>query len=182
MTTTSNSMTFEKVYVNFHSVVLNHITLRGVNRVLAEELANDTFIKAQKYYHTFDSERATIPTWLKSIANSLISDHFRTDHSNKFQPMANFSDAETGREFFTAVDNIQADTQVDRKETYKAIMNAFDNLNAKSKRIAELYFLKDMAYKEIADICELPLNNVCVTINRIRTTLQGQLKQVYAQA
>ena len=58
------------------------------------------------------------------------------------------------------------------------INNAFANLKPKYKRIAELYFLEDKQYNEIAEICNVPMGTVKGMISRCREMLQSELNNV----
>jgi len=52
-------------------------------------------------------------------------------------------------------------------------------LKPKYQRIAELYFLQDKPYNEVAELLEIPLGTVKGMINRVRTMLQAELKPAY---
>ena len=60
-----------------------------------------------------------------------------------------------------------------------AIKTAMSDLKPKHKEIAVMYFKQNLKYTEIANILEIPLNNVKITIFRIREALQSSLKKEY---
>ena len=62
-----------------------------------------------------------------------------------------------------------------------SIERAMAQLKPKYQKIAEMYFILDKPYSEIADLLELPLGSVKGAINRIRAMLtsQSELKYQY---
>lgn len=84
-----------------------------------------------------------------------------------------------GEPSFEFKDTQKADELVNSDETMSAIDRAMGILNKKEMKIAELYFIDQMKYKEIAAQMELNLGTVKANINRIRVKLQNKLSKVY---
>lgn len=166
------SINLSDIYTKYHKVVLTHILVRRVNQVVAEEISNDVFIKAAKYLHTFDVNKASMPTWLKTIANSCISDYYRSSKDNYFVPVDDFISKD-----YTCISDNQADTYTERKELQVELERAFNGLRPEYKKVAELYFISDKSYKDIANICNLSIGNVCSTISRAKAILQKELQK-----
>ena len=68
---------------------------------------------------------------------------------------------------------------MDNVDKSEKIVKAFENLKPNYRKIAELYFIEDKQYNEIADICNIPLGTVKGMISRCREMLQSELKDVY---
>jgi len=49
------------------------------DRLLAEDLANETFERALRLWHRFDPKRGSARTWLCQVARTAALDHFRTE-------------------------------------------------------------------------------------------------------
>jgi len=49
------------------------------DRVVAEDLAGETFERALKLWHRFDEERGSPRTWLCQVARTVALDHFRSE-------------------------------------------------------------------------------------------------------
>ena len=166
-------MTFTAMYNKYHNDILNFISFRINNLHVAEEITNDVFIKANKYTH--DAAKSNIRTWLRTIAITCISDHFRVDHSELFTNIENFQD-DKGNETFTVSDTCKTESMVESMEFKAMIERAFETLKPNYKRIATLFFLSELSHAEIVEVTELPLNTVKVMIGRCREMLQKELQ------
>src|SRR5580765_631763 len=49
------------------------------DRLLAEDLANETFERALRLWHRFDPKRGSARTWLCQVARTIALDHFRSE-------------------------------------------------------------------------------------------------------
>lgn len=154
-----------------------HFVLGRVNHVEdAEEIANDVFIKANKHLDNYDVHTAKINTWLFTIAKNAVIDFYRRNHSDQYTNVSDFADADTGKEIYQFVDDT-ADV-VENLELGEQIKVAFASLKPKYRRVAELFFLSQKQYKEIAEIMDIPMGTVFGMISRCRTMLQGNLVAV----
>lgn len=173
--TTENQavMTFEQMYNKYHNEILNFINFKINNLHVSEEITNDVFLKANKY--TFDSGKSNMRTWLRTIAITCISDHFRVDHSDIFTNIENFQD-DKGNETFTVSDSCKTESMVESMEFKAMVERAFETLKPNYKRIATLFFLSELSHAEIVEVTELPLNTVKVMIGRCREMLQAELQ------
>src|SRR5918999_5195643 len=63
--------------------VLAYLTYMTRDRVLAEELAADTFERALRSWRRFDPRRASARTWLCQVARSVALDHFRSEQRRR---------------------------------------------------------------------------------------------------
>jgi len=170
--------TFEQVYTENYTLILNYVSFKVQNNAVAEDITSDTFIKAMQYYKTFDESKSKVATWLHNIANTCIVDFFRGKNGN-FQKVGKVSDFvnEEGIETFGFVTDVDTNDLAERNELMSKVAKAFRSLKPKYRKIATLYFLREMQYAEIAEICELPLNTVKVMIMRSREMLQSELQR-----
>ena len=173
---TNVNTTFSDLYKKFYNSELNYVRYRFTNLESGciEEVINDSFLKIHKHLNEFDSEKSSISTWIRNITIRTAIDYYRKNKVVKFATLSGFEDEEnTEIQYFVSEDS--ADKGINGKELKKAILRAFNTLNPKYKRIAELFFLEQKEYKEIAEICEVPLNSVKVQILRTREKLQEVL-------
>jgi len=179
----TNNNTFNQIYDNFNKKMYRYI-LNKVKRVeIAEELTQELFIRLHKHFDKYDVYKAKISTWLYVIANNLIIDYYRTDNSDRYKNVSDFVDSETGKEIyqFTAPKSYETENVMETNELRSKIEYAFSSLKPKYKRIAELYFLEDKQYNEIAEICNVPIGTVKGMVNRCREMLQNELKNAYVK-
>jgi RNA polymerase sigma-70 factor (ECF subfamily) len=149
----------------------------------AEDITTMVFVKLHKHFESYDVHRAKIYTWLRTIAQNSIIDFYRTDKSSNYVNVDGFVDDEGNEYFqFVAGETYETESIMDNNELKIAIGKAFNNLKPKYKRIAELFFLEDRQYNEIAEICNVPMGTVKGMISRCREMLQTQLQGVMTKA
>ena len=74
---------FNSIYAKHFNEILNYIKFK-VNCVEdAEEICIDTFEKVCRYMNSFDESKSKLTTWLRNVANTCISDHYRVDHTDR---------------------------------------------------------------------------------------------------
>lgn len=180
--TAKNQPTIESLYKVHYQGILNFINNKLHNIEVAEELTNDTFIKAMQNMHLYNSDKSTISTWLYNIAKNNVIDYYRKDKSDKYINVSNITD-ESGKEMYQFTDDEnRTDTILENKELSESIKKAMSSLKPKYQKIAEMYFIADKPYPEIAEALEMPIGSVKGTIFRIKEMLQGRLQFVYEQS
>lgn len=76
---------FEQVYREHSEVIFQYIYFLVGQKELAEDLTQETFLKAMQAQHSF-REDAGRKTWLTKIARNTVYDHFRRGKIIKFIP------------------------------------------------------------------------------------------------
>jgi len=168
---------FNEIYNKHFNEILNYIKFKIKSVEDAEEIAIDTFEKVCRYMNTFDESKSKFSTWLRNVANTCISDHFRVDHTDNEISVSDFADAESGRELFSFVADEDSDKLVESHDFQKKIAKVFGKLKPKYRRVATLYFLREKEYNEIAEICEIPMGSVKGMISRCREMLKAELQR-----
>jgi len=172
--------TFEVIYKENYNNVLNYINSKIKDRLMSEDLTAEVFEKVYKHFNTFNPEKAKFTTWLTKIIDNHVIDYLRKSaNESKVNYVSDFVNNE-GEEIFQFVGSRDNETNFNIEETElkNKIDKAFNSLNPKYKRIAELYFRKEMKYTEIAEMCQIPMGTVKATIMRCRELLQDELNNV----
>jgi RNA polymerase sigma factor (sigma-70 family) len=176
------SLSIEELYKKYYSPILNFIMQMIHNSNNAEELTNDTFMKAMQNMEKFNPEKSNISTWLHNIAKNLVIDFVRKDDSDKYINVSSFVD-ESGNEKIQFKDNCNnSDENLENKELLEAVHKAMAQLKPKYQKIATMFFIEDKPYPEIAEALEIPLNTVKGMVFRIRAMLQEELQFVYKKS
>jgi RNA polymerase sigma-70 factor (ECF subfamily) len=170
---------FEELYKQYKSAIYNFIFLKLHNTEVCEELTNDVFIKANSNMHLYNSDKSGISTWLHNIAKNLVIGYYRADNSDKYINVSQFNDAETGKEVYQFTDSQTTDSIMDNNEILMTVEKAMSKLKPKYQKVAELYFIADKPYQEIAELLELPLGSVKGMVNRIKSMLTSQSELKY---
>ncbi len=82
----SQPMSLEQIYTAYSGKILAYIRKRINNLAEAEDICQDVFEKIARMLPTFDSSRASMSTWIYTIARNRIIDHYRTAHPSAELP------------------------------------------------------------------------------------------------
>jgi RNA polymerase sigma-70 factor (ECF subfamily) len=166
------------VYNEFYNQVKFFINGKVKDEMTAEDLTADTFMKVQRFISQYDSKNA-FTTWLYSIANNRVIDYWRTKNA-KFGKNINVDGYvdEDGNELFQFEASNDVQETIESNESMNTINSAISRLKPKYQRIAELFFIKEMEYNEIAELCEVPLGTVKGMVFRCREMLQSELESL----
>jgi RNA polymerase sigma factor (sigma-70 family) len=153
-----------------------HFILRMVkDRAQAEDLTQETFIKAFRALASFNSNYA-FSTWLYKIAANNCIDFFRKKKlaTTSLDTPIKAKDGDLHRDF--ADHELGPESELISKEQTNQIQLAVDALPPKYKEAILLRHSQDKSYEEIADELGIPLGTVKVRIFRAREMLKSYLK------
>jgi RNA polymerase sigma-70 factor (ECF subfamily) len=175
-------ISIDVLYKKHYGEILNFIMQKLHNTEISEELTNDTFIRAMEKMYQFNPEKSKLLTWLYNIAKNLIIDYYRKDDSDKYINVSDFVD-ESGNEIIQFKDyNNNSDENLENKELLQAVHKAMSSLKPKYQKIAQMFFIEDRPYPEIAKALEMPVGSVKGMVFRIKSMLRGELQFVYQKS
>ena len=142
----------------------------------AEDLVQETYFKAYKYYDKFE-EGTNLKAWLfKILKNTFINNYRR----KKLEPRSvDFAEIEDSFERIVRRDN--NDQAVDpESEFFTGVLDddvrkALESLPYDYRMVVILADLEDFSYKEIADILDCPVGTVMSRLYRGRKLLEKAL-------
>ena len=146
---------FGKLVLKYQSDVRGLlIKLTNGNKALADDLAQDVFVRAYKYLRTFKAT-ASFSTWLYRIAYNVF-----IDYSNSIKFTEDIADYE-----YIADINGEPYSSID-------IENALKILKENEKICILLHYEKGFSHSEIAKIINIPLGSVKTNILRAKEKLK----------
>lgn len=131
---------------------------------LAEDAAQETFIKAVRYYDTFE-QKSSEKTWLIKIAINCCKNIMRTRWFR-----FNFVNIENHSEIADSNNKIE---ELILKDT---LSNAIMQLNVLDREVLLLYYYEELSIKEIGVVIGKPTNTANQRLNRARKKLKEILK------
>ena len=150
--------------VNRHQTSVFNVCYRILhNRNDAEDLAQETFIRAFDRLHTFDIEREFKP-WIHRIAANLCLNYLES-HKPAFS-----LDEERDQDKTPGPGE-----QVEDKERSRQIRSALASLPPHYRLVVELRHYQDLSYDEIASELDIPLSAVKSHLFRARKLLAEKL-------
>jgi RNA polymerase sigma-70 factor (ECF subfamily) len=140
------------------------------DRAWAEDLAQETFIKAFRALDTFQVERK-FSSWLFKIAHNTAIDALRrkqvdtvpleTDDPQRLDPLDRVA----------GPDVLAPETVLRGRDLGAALGAAIAGLRPEYRGVIELRFVQGLAYEEIAEVMDLPLGTVKTHLHRARKSL-----------
>jgi RNA polymerase sigma-70 factor (ECF subfamily) len=148
------------------------------DRELAEDLAQDTFIKVLNHIDRYRSE-FKLSSWLFKIANNVAIDYLRRRQletvSIDGSPHAQTADAIEATSFDVSVQQESALDELEARELGTAIEHAIASLRPEYRSCIMLRHVEGRSYEEIATTLDLPLGTVKTYIHRARQELRQYL-------
>ena len=142
----------------------------------AEDLVQETYFKAYKYYDKFE-EGTNLKAWLFKILKNTFINNYR---KKKLEPRSvDFAEIEDSFERIVRRDN--SEQPADPESEYFSgvldddVKNALDSLPYDYRMVVILADLEDFSYKEIAEILDCPVGTVMSRLYRGRKLLEKAL-------
>ena len=142
---------------------------------LAEDLAQETLIKAHRAIATFDRSRK-FSSWLFKIAHNTAIDHLRknrpqtvpleTTEGERMDPLA----------VLAAPENQSPEARARGRDLAEALQETLMALRPDYREAVLLRFQQGLSYEEIADILALPLGTVKTHLHRARKQMAAALR------
>ena len=136
----------------------------------AEDICQRSFEKAFMNIDRYNSQYA-FSTWLYNIAQNEAIDHLRRSRASiNSVPISEERDALDVMAATTPEEELIIDQAVSE------LISGIQSLPESYRQVAELRFIKDYAYEDIARELGLPLGTVKTRINRARKTLEKMVE------
>jgi len=165
-----NVNAYSKLVNRYQRIVYTIVYRMMKNKEQAEEVAQDSFIKAFKSLNTYRGD-AKFSTWLYTIAYRKSLDAIKANKRIiSSERMENIEESEIG-----LVDDALSYLQA--KEKKEVIYNSIMKLPEEEAAIVTLYYFEEKSVKEIVEIAGLTANNVKIKLYRSRKKLYSILKQ-----
>ena len=141
--------------------------VRQVSDVMdAEELAQDTFLKAFSHIDSYDPQKASLSTWLCRIAYRLTLDFLK-----RHRPVI------VAMEDNTEVSDEEVDLSTGREERIERLQELMDELPDDERMLLTLYYFEDRPLTEIAYITGIDAKALANRLYRTRKKLYKILQE-----
>ena len=161
---------FALLLEKYRASLMTHI-LKYVSVVEdAEDICQRSFEKAFMNIDRYNSQYA-FSTWLYNIAQNEAIDHLRRSRAS-----INSVPSSSEREALDVLSGTTPEEEFIIDQAVRDLMQGIHNLPENYRQVAELRFIKDYAYEDIARELGLPLGTVKTRINRARKTLEKMVE------
>ena len=142
------SIAYERIYREYSPIVFSYISARVPSREDAKDLCHNVFVKLLRALETFDESKASVSTFLYTLAHNTVVDYYRTAH-----PYSEISE-------YDAVLPSAEDVVMDRSRLLE-ISDAISRLPQQQRDILILRFYRGWTLVKIAQEMGLTYNTVC---------------------
>jgi RNA polymerase sigma-70 factor (ECF subfamily) len=165
---------FNEIVLRYKSKIYNYIRRMVQSASDAEDLTQETFVRAYLSIHSFQS-KASLNTWLFRIATNLCID-FRRKQKSHVSPLSLSTEDEEG-ECVREIPDMGFDPQrvLLNRELGKRLEEALSSLPDKLRTALLLYDIEGLPYDEIAQIIGIPLGTVKSRIYHARLQMREAL-------
>jgi len=167
---------FRQIVERYQRAVFCVIVRVVRDQARAEELAQDTFVKAFRALHTYDVKRK-FAAWLLTVAHHVAIDEIRKGALDTVSLEALRSEREDGTRAFEIPDR-QAPTPAalaERGELGDALRTAISRLRPEYRELVSLKYEQELEYEDIVEITGMPLGTIKSSLHRARKELEEEL-------
>ena len=156
---------FAQVYEQEYSYVYNYVYTQVLHRENAEDLVSDVFMKAMAHYSGFDPAKASVRTWLCTIARNQLIDFFRKNGRRKTE---NLDDAPEP----SAVDEYDILKNPINQEVYRLL----ENLSDDERELLSMIYVQELKNPQIGEILGINAKAVSERHRRLLAKLRAMEK------
>jgi len=159
-----DKLAFEALYRIYFPRLSRFIGRMARNAALIEEVVNDTMLVVWQKAATFDGT-CKVSTWVFAIAYRKTLKGLKASD----EPM------ESDASLYEDDSGNQPEQTMKRQQLQQTVAEALDQLPAAQRAVMVLTYYHDMAYSDIADVVECPLNTVKTRMFHARHRLKDLL-------
>jgi len=165
----SDANAFKSLFNHFAPRIKSFMLRSGLSESGAEEIAQETLMTVWRKAEQYNKDKATVSTWIFTIARNKKIDKFRKDS----RPLPDVNDPSFSMQSEECPEETTAHS-LNADKLYEALETLPDD----QKEVLVLSFIKDNPHREIADTLNIPLGTVKSRIRlgltRLKTTMGDQ--------
>ena len=152
-----------------HAPAIERFALRLLlQRQRAEEVLQETLLRAWREAARYDSDRARLSTWLHQIAHNLCIDILRRE--SREQPLTENADTTIGSED-------SPETTLQRQEAHQQLTKAFSALSQRHRTALALTYYQALPNRDAAQIMGISIRALESLLIRARRELKTILEE-----
>ena len=167
---------FHILYVEHRPMVVAYLASLVRDGVLAEDLAQETFLRARKLLDRYD-ESSPFAAWLRGIARNIARESYRQRHRSPIalsDGLAAILDAR-----YAELDRAPGD---DFRERLGALRRCLEKLSGALRRAVELHYAEGLSCEEVAKRLSSGAEAVKKRLQRARSALGRCIRQEMASS
>ncbi len=160
-----NKPDFAEVYEQEYSYVYNYIYMQVMHRENTEDLVSDIFIRAMSHYDSFDPSKASVRTWLCTIARNCLIDYYRKNGRRKTENLDDAPEPSASDEYDILKNPIN-------KEVYRLL----SLLSDEERELINMIYIQELKNPQIGEILGINAKAVSERHRRLLAKLRNMEK------
>lgn len=161
----ANAPDKEQIYLDYKDKVTRFVGAKVGDYSQVEDIVSNIFVKIYSHLDSFDDSKASLSTWIYTIANNTVLDYYR------------------GRRVFEEVpEEIADDSEIDadllQEESLRMLADALESLTERERDLIVLHYYKGMLLKDVAAKMGMSYANAKIihkkTLTALRTLLEDK--------
>lgn len=164
---TGNRQAFAKLVEHYQHSLFAYLGRMGLPQAIAEELAQETFIRVWQNLSRFDPQRAAFSTWLFTIARRLaLNELSRHSYQQEALPLDETQQIDEN-----------SDDELNNWQQRETLKRAMQRLPLDQRNLLALAYVQELNLQAIADIEDCPVGTIKSRLHRARQQLQHYWEQ-----
>ena len=160
----------------YQKPIFNFIYRFYGNHDLAQELTQETFLRAYQFLKSYDTNRK-FSTWLYTVAKNLCIDELKKRKAAREIPLDD-AIAFVERKGADGAPVADQRTQAIRREEDTRLLAALRELPVPARTVLLFHYFQGLSYQEIGEALSLPVSTVKIRIFRAKKALLEQYKRI----
>jgi RNA polymerase sigma-70 factor (ECF subfamily) len=166
---------FRELVRRFERPIYSLIVRMVQDPSLAEDLAQEVFVKAYRRLDSYDPERK-LSSWLFKIAHNTTIDHLRRGAPETVPLEAEKDDERAGWASVLPDESVESPAAgAERKDLGRALEKAIATLRPEYREAVLMFYSEGASYQEICEVTGLPMGTVKTNLHRARKQLAQEM-------
>ena len=157
----------------YAALVFSLIVKQVPDMMDAQELTQDTFLKAFRYINRYDAHRSSLSTWLCSIAY-----HQTLDFLKRHRPITISMEDSSVWQTDLSNEELESELSTGNEQRIEELQAQMEQLPHEERMLLTLYYFDDRPLTEIAFITGIDAKALANRLYRIRKKLYKKLKAI----
>jgi len=172
----NRSLDFSDVFREYQHPIYNYLLRMTQNKIFAEELTQETFIRVHRSLPSFRGE-ASISTWIYRIATNISLDHFKRSATRQDSQAVSLDEIELEGEWVADRSSTSPEQLAAQSEMSECVQSFIHRLSPSYRAVLVLHDLQGLKNREISDVLDIPLSTVKIRLHRARNKLRESLNK-----
>lgn len=152
----------ERLFLDHYKELYRYVFVRVRQRDIAEDLTQETFMKAWKARDSYDPKRASVRHWLYTITINTLRSHYRKQKHRRTEELPEQLPSDL---------NIPEDAQ--HRDMFQRLLHHMERLSERDRNLILLHHMEGLPLEEVAQILSMRRNAAKTALHRARKKLKS---------